>query len=127
MDHIKSLQSISNADWVYLIEPLIVFDKFLRQDPAQIFDQMDFETREIYRKRIAFVARHSDCSESQVAQTALELAREGNKAEAPTRACIFAAHTSATTSLAKDFRSSPLVSAFIRVCVARACIRARQR
>ena len=34
--HIKSLQSISNADWVYLIEPLIVFDEFLRQDPAGV-------------------------------------------------------------------------------------------
>jgi hypothetical protein len=79
--HIKSLQSISNADWVYLIEPLIVFDSFLRQDPAKAFEQMDFETRELYRKRIALVARRSDCNESQVAQAALHLAREGNEAE----------------------------------------------
>jgi hypothetical protein len=79
--HIKSLQSISNADWVYLIEPLIVFDALLRQDPANVFEQLDFETRELYRKRIAFVARRSDRSESQVAQAALELAREGNETE----------------------------------------------
>ena len=81
MVHIKSLQSIHNADWVYLIEPLIVFDVFLRQDPAKVFEQMDFETRELYRKRIAFVARRSDCSESQVAEAALELARQGNEAK----------------------------------------------
>jgi hypothetical protein len=81
MAHIKSLQAVSNADWVYLIEPLIVFDKFLRQDPANTFEQMDFETRELYRKRIALVARRSDCSESQVAQAALELAREGYEGE----------------------------------------------
>ena len=79
--HIKSLQSITNADWVYLIEPLIVLDEFLRQDPAEIFERMDFETRELYRKRIGIVARRSDCSESQVAQTALQLAREGYEAE----------------------------------------------
>ncbi|HEY1806428.1 MAG TPA: glucoamylase family protein [Terracidiphilus sp.] len=79
--HIKSLQSISNADWVYLIEPLIVLDAFLRQDPAGMFEQMDFESRELYRKRIALVARRSDCSESQVAQAALQLAREGDQAE----------------------------------------------
>ncbi len=42
---------------------------------------MDFETRELYRKRIAIVAQRSDCTESQVAQAALELAIEGNKAE----------------------------------------------
>ena len=81
MAHIKSLQSITNADWVYLIEPLIVLDKFLRQDPAGTFEEMDFETRELYRKRIAIVARRSDCSESQVAQAALELARGGSEAE----------------------------------------------
>jgi cyclic beta-1,2-glucan synthetase len=84
MVHIKSLQSASNTDWVDLIEPLIVFDVFLRQDPASAFEQMDFESREIYRKRIALIARRSDSTESQVAQTALELAREGNEAESPT-------------------------------------------
>ena len=81
MAHIKSLQSVSNADWPYLIESLIVIDGFLRQDPAKVFEQMDFESRELYRKRIALVARRSDSSESQVAQTALQLAREGDEAE----------------------------------------------
>ncbi|HVN92138.1 MAG TPA: glucoamylase family protein [Terracidiphilus sp.] len=78
--HIKGLQSISNADWVHLIEPQIALDASLLQDPAGMFEQSDFETRELYRKRIALVARRSDCSESQVAQIALELAREGNEA-----------------------------------------------
>jgi cyclic beta-1,2-glucan glucanotransferase len=81
--HIKSLQSVSNADWVHLIEPLIVFDVFLRQDPANAFAQMDFESRELYRRRIALIGRRSDSSEFQVAQAALELAREGNEAETP--------------------------------------------
>jgi cyclic beta-1,2-glucan synthetase len=79
--HIKSMQSVSNADWVYLIEPLIVLDEFLRQDPAGAFEHMDFESRELYRKRVALVARRSDSNESRVAQAALELAREGNEAE----------------------------------------------
>jgi cyclic beta-1,2-glucan synthetase len=83
MVHIKSLQSTSNADWAQLIEPLVVFDMFLRQDPANAFAQMDFESREMYRRRVALIARRSDSSESQVAQAALELAREGNAAEAP--------------------------------------------
>ncbi len=77
--HIKSLQSITNADWVFLIEPLIVLDAFLREDPARVYEQMDFESRELYRKRIALVARRSDCSELQVAEAALQLAREGDQ------------------------------------------------
>ncbi|MFZ1016201.1 MAG: hypothetical protein WAN28_22825, partial [Terracidiphilus sp.] len=73
---IKSLRTVTNTDWVYLIEPLIIFDEALRQDPAKTYAQMNFESRELYRKRIAFVARYSDCSEPQVAQMALHLAQE---------------------------------------------------
>jgi cyclic beta-1,2-glucan synthetase len=73
---LKSLRTVTNTDWVYLIEPLIVMDATLRQDPAKTYESMEFETRERYRKRIAFVARYSDSSESQVAQLALDLARE---------------------------------------------------
>jgi len=82
MAHINSLKSITHADWVYLIEPLIAFDVLLRQDPAGVFEQMDFETRELYRKRIAGAARRSDCTEWQVAQAALELARKGRQSAA---------------------------------------------
>ena len=74
---LKSLLTISDTDWTSLIEPLIVFDAMLRQDPAETYASMDFESRELYRRRVAFVARHSDYSESQVAQAVLELAREG--------------------------------------------------
>ncbi len=76
---IKSMLSVSNTDWAPLIEPLIVFDATLRQDPAGTYASMDFESRELYRKKVAFIARHSDYTESQVAQVALDLAREGTE------------------------------------------------
>ena len=75
--YLRSLTAIGHADWSSLIEPLIVFDAILRQDPASAYASMDFDGRELYRRRIALIARHSDCTESQVAQIALELAREG--------------------------------------------------
>ncbi len=80
--HLKSLREIANADWVYLIEPLICIDACLREDPARTYERMDFESRELYRQRIAQVAQRSDCSEMQVAQAALELARAGGQAAA---------------------------------------------
>ena len=76
---IRSLRLINNADWVSIIEPHITFDALLREDPAESYSCMDFESRESYRNQIAFISRHSDCSETQVAQKALELAREGAK------------------------------------------------
>jgi len=74
---LNSLRSISHTDWTMLIEPLIIFDGTLRLDPAQTYPAMDFESRELYRRRVALIARHSDCSERQVAQFCLELARNG--------------------------------------------------
>ncbi len=74
--HIKSLRTITNTDWEYLIEPLIGVDEFLRQDPAETFAHMDFETRQLYRRKLAKIALRSDCSELQVAEAVLQLARE---------------------------------------------------
>ena len=73
---LKSLRAVNDAEWTVLIEPLIVLDEALWQDPARAYAEMDFESREVYRRRIAFVARHSDCTECGVAQKALELARK---------------------------------------------------
>ncbi|MGD0832319.1 MAG: glycosyl transferase, partial [Terracidiphilus sp.] len=74
---LKSLRFISQLEWLPLIEPLIVFDSTLRKDPAKAYESMDFDSRELYRKRVAFIARHSNCNESEVSQIVLELAREG--------------------------------------------------
>ncbi len=81
--HLTSLRAIADTDWPSLMEPLIQFDAALRQDPAQAYGSMDFESREFYRKRVAFIALHSDCTETQVAQAALDLAREGLTEPAP--------------------------------------------
>ncbi len=79
ISRIKSLREIGNTNWDLLIEPLISFDSLLLQDPAGAYKCMDFYSREFYRKRVALIARRSDCTESQVAQTALDLAREGER------------------------------------------------
>jgi hypothetical protein len=73
---LRSLRTAANADWTTLAEPLITFDSVLSQDPASAYSRMDFESRESYRQRVAFLARRSDSTELQVAQAALDLARE---------------------------------------------------
>ena len=64
------------ADWLTMIEPMVVYERILRQDPAEAYPAMDFESREGYRKRVSEIARYSDRSESEVAQAAIDLARE---------------------------------------------------
>ncbi len=76
---LKSIPSIYRIDWNSWVEPLIAFDGELRQDPEGIYEKMDFESRQLYRKRVAFIAQQSDCTESEVAQAALDLARDGSE------------------------------------------------
>jgi cyclic beta-1,2-glucan synthetase len=75
----RSLRDIGYADWFTLIEPLVIYDPVLQQDPADAYRAMDFDSRETYRKRVASIARYSDCSELEVAQAALNLALESKE------------------------------------------------
>lgn len=84
----RSLMEVGNAAWTQMVEPLIFFEPILRQDPTETYAAMDFQSREMYRKRVAAIAKRSDCSESQVAEVALALAREASarkRAEDPRR------------------------------------------
>ena len=71
---IQSLREIAFVDWFFVMEPLVVFDAILREDPAEAYPRMDFDSREVYRKQVARIARHCDCSENDVARHAIQLA-----------------------------------------------------
>ncbi len=71
---ITSLRETTFIDWASILEPRILFDSILQQDPTNTFLRMDFESREHYRRKIAFLAGYSDFGETRVAQTALDLA-----------------------------------------------------
>ncbi len=89
---IKSLRELNHADWLSLTEPLVAFDATLRQDPSGAYPRMDFDSRERYRKRVAEIARQSECSETQIAATALDLARQA-QGEEFTDSRVYLRHT----------------------------------
>ncbi len=74
-----SLREIKETNWKLVLEPLIPFDRVLREDPAGAYPRMDYDSRELYRKKVVKLAGRSDCSEMEVAQAALALAREAQK------------------------------------------------
>jgi len=76
---IGSMRDLSEAPWKELLEPLIVFEQVLAQDPAKAYARMDYASRELYRHTVTHYAEHSDCSEMEIASTALELAEESTK------------------------------------------------
>ncbi|MGC2258883.1 MAG: glucoamylase family protein [Candidatus Sulfotelmatobacter sp.] len=75
-DAIRGLQDIKQTPWKDVTEPLILFDRVLRDDPAGAYSRMDYETREQYRQQVVKIADRSDCSEMRVASEVLALARE---------------------------------------------------
>jgi cyclic beta-1,2-glucan synthetase len=76
---VRSLENIKQVPWKLIMEPLILFDRILRDDPAGAYPQMEYETREIYRRQVATIAERSDCSEMKVATEVLALARQAQK------------------------------------------------
>ena len=75
-----------------MIESLVVFNAVLRQDPVGAYPQMDFDSRERYRERVSEIARNSDQSELEVAQTALRLAERPAPPNAVPRMAARRAH-----------------------------------
>jgi len=76
---VLSLREIKQTSLKVVIEPLIRFDRILREDPAGAYPRMDYDSRELYRQRIVKLADHSDCSEMEVASAALAHARGAQK------------------------------------------------
>ena len=80
---IHSLRRLNQFEWRNLLESLLAFDAVLRQDPTQIFANMEEETRAAYHMRVAYLASRADTSELETAKMALKLAREAARSNEP--------------------------------------------
>ncbi len=73
---ISSLRFLSAMDWKEFVEALSLVEEILRKDPAGVYSQMDFSTRDRYRHSVEFLARHSQLSEAEVAERAIQMAAD---------------------------------------------------
>ena len=71
LDTLKDLHNASVRDFVESISPI---ERALRRDPAGLYTQTDFETRDACRRAVETVARCSQLNEVEVAELAVELA-----------------------------------------------------
>jgi cyclic beta-1,2-glucan synthetase len=74
---INSLRFLGAMDWRLFVETMSVVEQTLRQDPGDVYDKMDFATRDRYRHAVEIIAKKSSCSEDEVARKAIGLAHEG--------------------------------------------------
>jgi len=73
---ITSLRLLSATDWKQFVETLSLVEQTLRGDPAEVYAEMDFATRDCYRHVVETFARQSPLSEIELARKAVELAEE---------------------------------------------------
>lgn len=74
---IIGLRAINVQNWRAFFEAVSRVEAILRSDPAGIYENMDFATRDCYRRKIEELANHSPKSEEEVAQSVLRLAQRG--------------------------------------------------
>jgi len=75
---VQSMREVGQISWQEILEPLILFDQTLRKDPVGCYADMDFESRDLYRHKLAAIAAQSDLTEMHVADEALALARKAH-------------------------------------------------
>lgn len=76
---ISTLRDVSESDWSEFVEENSVVDRILRLDPSGHYGQMDFKTRDTYRKKVEKLSMHTNLSEQQVAEKVLVLAENQSK------------------------------------------------
>jgi hypothetical protein len=74
---ITSLRMVSTLEWPDIFELLSPVEQVLKNDPAGVYSEMDFTSRDYYRHVIERKARLLKISESQVARKAVECAENG--------------------------------------------------
>lgn len=71
-----TLRSTTESDWGDFVEACSVVEKILQLDPAGIYPEMDFQTRDHYRRVVERLSRRSGRSESEIAQEILLLTEQ---------------------------------------------------
>jgi cyclic beta-1,2-glucan synthetase len=73
---IQSLRMIARLDWNEFVESQSVTEKLLRDDPATVYADMTFASRDEYRHVVEQVAKRTKRDEDSIANEVLALARE---------------------------------------------------
>jgi len=77
---IRAVRALESASWRDFVESVSRVEAVLRADPAGVYAEMDFDTRDRYRQRVEKLARWSGRTEAEVAEAAVDAAGAGASA-----------------------------------------------
>ncbi len=69
---IISLNVISTIDWNDIFERLSIVEEILKEDPAKVYPEMDFSSRDYYRHMIEKISSRCKVSETKIARMIIE-------------------------------------------------------
>ena len=71
---ITTMKELGRVDFLAIFEKINGVEEILKKDPANIYEKMDYKTKEYYRNAIQEIAKKTKISELYIAKKALELA-----------------------------------------------------
>lgn len=72
---IKSIQDLQRINFLEIFEQINGVEEILKRDPANVYEKMDFKTKEYYRNEIKEISKKTKISEIYIAKKVLELAQ----------------------------------------------------
>src|SRR5215217_7828828 len=78
---ITSMRLLSTLDWNDFFEKVSLIEPLLGKDPAGVYSQMEFASRDRYRHVIERISKRSRANELEIAQAAVDLAAKTEGAE----------------------------------------------
>lgn len=78
---ITSIRTLSRISMIEIFEQINGVEDILKQDPAGVYDKMDYETKVAYRNQIKEISQKTKISEIYISKKCLELSK--NNAEPP--------------------------------------------
>lgn len=76
--YIQSLKDISSIDWRVELEKVSSIHKEFLKDPAKVYPNMDYETRDEYRRKLEKICKLHKLNEYDTSVDILNLSRSGN-------------------------------------------------
>src|SRR5215217_3653424 len=78
---ITSMRLLSTLDWNDFFEKVSLIEPLLAKDPAGVYSQMEFASRDRYRHVIERISKRTRANELEIAQAAVDLATKTDGAE----------------------------------------------
>lgn len=79
---ITSMRLIASLDWIDFFERVNCAEQVLRMDPARVYSEMHFESRNQYRAVVEELSKCTKRSDIEIAHSVVNLARETDEHEA---------------------------------------------